>query len=54
MSDINKVRARLFRAGLDTSVILKWLQDNYDAEVVTFTADIGPRVKSSKPARIEG
>ncbi|MEP6608984.1 MAG: argininosuccinate synthase [Burkholderiaceae bacterium] len=30
-----------YSGGLDTSVILKWLQDNYKAEVVTFTADIG-------------
>ena len=30
-----------YSGGLDTSVILKWLQENYDAEVVTFTADIG-------------
>ena len=30
-----------FSGGLDTSIILKWLQNEYDAEVVTFTADIG-------------
>jgi argininosuccinate synthase len=30
-----------FSGGLDTSVILKWLQDTYQCEVVTFTADIG-------------
>ena len=30
-----------YSGGLDTSVILKWLQDKYDAEVVTFTADLG-------------
>ncbi len=30
-----------YSGGLDTSVILKWLQDHYQAEVVTFTADIG-------------
>ncbi len=30
-----------YSGGLDTSVILKWLQDTYDCEVVTFTADIG-------------
>ncbi|AZU05125.1 argininosuccinate synthase [Glycocaulis alkaliphilus] len=30
-----------YSGGLDTSVILKWLQDHYDAEVVTFTADLG-------------
>ena len=30
-----------YSGGLDTSVILRWLQDIYQAEVVTFTADIG-------------
>lgn len=39
-SDINKV-VLAYSGGLDTSVILKWLQDTYDCEVVTFTADIG-------------
>ena len=40
MTQVRKV-ALAYSGGLDTSVILKWLQDNYDAEVVTFTADIG-------------
>ena len=40
MSEINKV-VLAYSGGLDTSVILKWLQDVYDCEVVTFTADIG-------------
>ena len=30
-----------YSGGLDTSVILKWLKDNYNCEVITFTADIG-------------
>jgi argininosuccinate synthase len=30
-----------YSGGLDTSIILKWLQSEYDAEVVTFTADLG-------------
>ena len=30
-----------YSGGLDTSVICRWLQETYDAEVVTFTADIG-------------
>ena len=34
-----------FSGGLDTSIILKWLQNEYDAEVVTFTADIGQGVE---------
>jgi argininosuccinate synthase len=40
MSDIKKV-VLAYSGGLDTSVIAKWLQENYDCEVVTFTADIG-------------
>jgi argininosuccinate synthase len=39
-SQINKV-VLAYSGGLDTSVILKWLKDQYDCEVVTFTADIG-------------
>ena len=30
-----------YSGGLDTSVILKWLQEKYDCEVVTFSADLG-------------
>lgn len=40
MSSIKKV-VLAYSGGLDTSVILKWLQDTYQCEVVTFTADIG-------------
>ncbi len=41
MSDqINRV-VLAYSGGLDTSVILKWLQQTYDCEVVTFTADLG-------------
>lgn len=40
MSDIKKV-VLAYSGGLDTSVILKWLQDTYQCEVVTFTADLG-------------
>lgn len=40
MREINKV-VLAFSGGLDTSVILKWLQDTYHCEIVTFTADIG-------------
>jgi len=38
--NINKV-VLAYSGGLDTSVILAWLKDNYDCEIVTFTADIG-------------
>ncbi|HEV2567356.1 argininosuccinate synthase [Sphingomonas sp.] len=39
-----------FSGGLDTSVILKWLQQTYDCEVVTFTADLG-QGEELEPAR---
>ena len=39
-SDVNKV-VLAYSGGLDTSIIVKWLQDVYQCEVVTFTADIG-------------
>jgi argininosuccinate synthase len=39
-NDVNKV-VLAYSGGLDTSIILKWLQIEYDAEVVTFTADLG-------------
>ena len=47
--DINKV-VLAYSGGLDTSVILRWLQDYYDAKVVTFTADIG-QGEDIEPAR---
>ncbi|POZ61873.1 argininosuccinate synthase [Chromobacterium alticapitis] len=49
MSDIKKV-VLAYSGGLDTSVILKWLQDEYKCEVVTFTADIG-QGEEVEPAR---
>tara|TARA_B100000900_G_scaffold279337_1_gene238949 strand:+ start:557 stop:1753 length:1197 start_codon:yes stop_codon:yes gene_type:complete len=36
-----------FSGGLDTSIILKWLQNEYDAEVITFTADIGQGIETN-------
>ena len=41
MSDSVKKIVLAYSGGLDTSVILRWLQEHYHAEVVTFTADIG-------------
>lgn len=49
MSDIKKV-VLAYSGGLDTSVIVKWLQENYQCEVVTFTADIG-QGEEVEPAR---
>jgi argininosuccinate synthase len=47
--DVKKV-VLAYSGGLDTSIILKWLQDEYDCEVVTFTADIG-QGEEVEPAR---
>jgi argininosuccinate synthase len=46
---INKV-VLAYSGGLDTSIILKWLQDTYNCEVVTFTADLG-QGEDLEPAR---
>lgn len=47
--NINKV-VLAYSGGLDTSVILKWLQEEYDCEVITFTADLG-QGEDIEPAR---
>ena len=47
--DVKKV-VLAYSGGLDTSIILKWLQDEYNAEVITFTADIG-QGEEVEPAR---
>lgn len=49
MSKVNKV-VLAYSGGLDTSVILKWLQDEYQCEIVTFTADLG-QGEELEPAR---
>ena len=49
MSDIKKV-VLAYSGGLDTSVIAKWLQEEYNCEVVTFTADLG-QGEEVEPAR---
>lgn len=46
---VNKV-VLAYSGGLDTSIILKWLQETYDCEVVTFTADLG-QGEELEPAR---
>jgi len=50
MKDKIKKVVLAYSGGLDTSVILKWLQENYDCEVVTFTADLG-QGEELEPAR---
>ena len=49
MTDIKKV-VLAYSGGLDTSIILKWLQETYACEVVTFTADLG-QGEELEPAR---
>lgn len=49
MSKINKI-VLAYSGGLDTSVIAKWLQEEYNAEIVTFTADLG-QGEEVEPAR---
>ncbi len=40
-----------YSGGLDTSIILKWLQENYNAEVICYTADIGQKINRKKILR---
>ena len=37
-----------YSGGLDTSIILKWLQENYKAEVIAYTSDIGQKMNKKK------
>ena len=37
-----------YSGGLDTSIILKWLQENYNAEVICYTADVGQEIDRKK------
>ena len=37
-----------YSGGLDTSIILKWLQENFNAEVIAYTADIGQEMNKKK------
>lgn len=49
MTDINKV-VLAYSGGLDTSIILRWLEEQYQCEIVTFTADLG-QGEEVEPAR---
>ena len=49
MTDIHKV-VLAYSGGLDTSIIVRWLQETYGCEVVTFTADLG-QGEELEPAR---
>ena len=37
-----------YSGGLDTSIILRWLQEKYNAEIITYTADIGQKIDKKK------
>ena len=37
-----------YSGGLDTSIILKWLQENYDADVICYSADVGQEIDRKK------
>jgi argininosuccinate synthase len=50
MPDAVKKVVLAYSGGLDTSVILRWLQETYRCEVVTFTADLG-QGEELEPAR---
>ena len=47
MSKVKKV-VLAYSGGLDTSVILRWLQENYKAEVIAYTSDIGQEINRKK------
>ena len=45
----NKKRIVLaYSGGLDTSIILKWLQENYKAEIIAYTADVGQKMNKKQ------
>ena len=44
----NKKIVLAYSGGLDTSIILRWLQKKYDAEVIAYTADIGQKIDRKK------
>jgi len=47
MKKIGKI-VLAYSGGLDTSIILKWLQENYNVEVIAYTADIGQKINRRK------
>ena len=47
MKSKNKI-VLAYSGGLDTSIILKWLQENYDADVICYTADVGQEINKKK------
>ena len=51
MKSKNKI-VLAYSGGLDTSIILKWLQENYNAEVICYTADVGQEIDRKKFLRM--
>ena len=49
----NKKIVLAYSGGLDTSIILKWLQENYDSEVIAYTADIGQEMTERKLLKMQ-
>ena len=49
----NKKIVLAYSGGLDTSIILKWLQENYDSEVIAYTADIGQEMDRKKLLKMQ-
>ena len=47
MKSKNKI-VLAYSGGLDTSIILKWLQENYNTEIITYTADVGQKINKKK------
>ena len=48
LMNLKKKIVLAYSGGLDTSIILKWLQENYDAEVICYTADVGQEIDRKK------
>ena len=42
-----------YSGGLDTSIILKWLQENYKAEIIAYTSDIGQVINKKKLLKMQ-
>ena len=49
----NKRIVLAYSGGLDTSIILKWLQENYNAEIIAYTADIGQKINKKQSLKMQ-
>ena len=48
LNNMKKKIVLAYSGGLDTSIILKWLQENYNADVICYTADVGQEIDRKK------